>query len=444
MSTDPVTISRLSAPVASHDLDALADLLIDAVESGAAVSFLKPLARGTAREFWRSELANPNSRAIVLVARLDGEIVGSAQLQRAWAPNQPHRGDVAKVIVHRKARGRGLGIRLMRAVEETARSIGLRLLVLDTRRESDAERLYRKLGWTHAGTIPRFALDADGKGFHDDVIFYKELARTPEEEIWRKYDDAEQRLSAPLSERMLDLARLAPGMQALDIAVGRGEPGIRAAKRVAPSGRVLGIDLAEGMLQMARERAELEGVTNLDLQVMNAESLATIADTTIDVVLARWCLMYFAQPRAALAEVRRVLRPGGRFVCAVWGDPDRVAYYTLPRAVLARHAKVPAIDFSAPGTFRYAPPKSLETDLEAQGLRVESVEELEVEVMEADSGEELIAWCRAFGMGRLLKEHSPEVTQAWERDMRDEAMRLARNGITRLGGVTRIVVATAN
>lgn len=439
----PIHIERLAPPVAESDLDALADILVDAVDSGAAVSFLAPLPRNAALAFWRESFASGSERTVVLVARCGEEIVGTAQLQRAWAPNQPHRGEVAKVIVHRKARGRGIGIRLMRALEEAARSIGLRLLVLDTRKDSDAERLYRKLGWTHAGTIPRFALDADGKGFHDDVIFYKELARTPEEEVWRKYDDAEQRLSAPLSERMLDLASLTPGMRVLDIAAGRGEPAIRAAQRIAPSGRVLGIDLSDAMLRMARERAELEGVNNLDLEVMNGEALATLPNATFDAVLARWCLMYFAQPKLALAEARRVLRLGGKMVCAVWGDPDRVSYFTLPRTILARHAPVPPIDFGVPGTFFYARAGSLEGDLTAAGFRVDCVEEFEVDVMEVRSSDELISWCRAFGLSRLLKDHSPAVVDAWERDMHSEAARRTREGVIRLGGMTRIAVATA-
>jgi len=92
---------------------------------------------------------------------------------------------------------------------------------------------------------------------------------TPEE-VWRRYDAVEVRLTAPVSERMLDLAGLAPGMRVLDLATGRGEPAIRAAHRVGPRGRVLGIDSLGGYLQIAKERAEREGLSNLDLRSADA------------------------------------------------------------------------------------------------------------------------------------------------------------------------------
>jgi GNAT superfamily N-acetyltransferase len=156
------------------DVRSLALLLIDAVDSGAAVSFLAPLPRESAEEWWRKTLSSSPS-AMILVARDEEGIVGTVQLHPFWAPNQPHRADVAKLMVHRRARGAGLGRRLMEAVEEAARGAGLRLLTLDAKRGGAAEHLYRKLGWTHAGTIPRYALDPDGKALHDTVIFYKEL-----------------------------------------------------------------------------------------------------------------------------------------------------------------------------------------------------------------------------------------------------------------------------
>ena len=169
------TLERLATPVAEADLESLARLLIDAVESGAAVSFLPPLSLERAREWWRQVITTADARAIFLVARDAEGIVGTAQLHPAWAPNQPHRGDVAKLIVHRRGRGAGLGAELMRTIEEAARDAGFRLLTLDAKHGGSAERLYRRLGWIHAGTIPRYALDTDGKTAHDTEIFYKEL-----------------------------------------------------------------------------------------------------------------------------------------------------------------------------------------------------------------------------------------------------------------------------
>lgn len=168
-------IERLKRPVSEFDLPSLALLLVDAVESGAAVSFLAPLTPTQAEDWWRKKLSAPASGAILLVARDADGIVGAVQLHPAWAPNQPHRADVMKLLVHRRGRRRGLGTRLMRSLETEARAAGFRLLTLDSRRGDAAEGLYRRLGWTTVGTIPRFALDPDGVTPHDTVIFYKEL-----------------------------------------------------------------------------------------------------------------------------------------------------------------------------------------------------------------------------------------------------------------------------
>src|ERR1044071_8519 len=153
------TIERLKMPVGEADLRALAELLIDAVESGAAVSFLAPLTLERAEDLGRRTLSAAESRAIVLAARDPEGIVGSVQLHPAWAPNQPHRAEITKLLVHRRSRRMGLGTQLMRTIEDAAQRAGFRLLTLDAKRGEGAERLYRKIGWTFVGTIPRYALD---------------------------------------------------------------------------------------------------------------------------------------------------------------------------------------------------------------------------------------------------------------------------------------------
>jgi len=153
-------------------VDQLATLLIDAVESGASVSFLSPLDRATASRFWR-DLRIPPRGAIVLArsaARVDGVVV----LVPSWAPNQAHRAEVAKLLVHRRARGAGLGGRLMNALADHAREQRFALLTLNTPRGDRAEQLYRRLGWREVGVIPGYARRGDG--WHDAVAFYKQLA----------------------------------------------------------------------------------------------------------------------------------------------------------------------------------------------------------------------------------------------------------------------------
>jgi GNAT superfamily N-acetyltransferase len=168
-------IESLPTPVSEADLQGLALLLVDTVETGAAVSFLSPLTLQEAEDWWHKTLSTASPKAIFLVAH-DGEgIVGTVQAHPAWAPNQPHRAEIAKLMVHRRARGAGLGKRLMLAIEEEALRAGFGLLILDTKRGSTAERLYRSLGWNYVGMIPAFALDPDRSALHDDVIFYKEV-----------------------------------------------------------------------------------------------------------------------------------------------------------------------------------------------------------------------------------------------------------------------------
>ena len=168
-------IERLIPPVPDRDLRALSALLVDAVESGAAVSFLAPLTVDRAEAWWRRTIAASHTNAIFLVARDADGIVGTVQLHPAWAPNQPHRADVAKLIVHSRARRAGLGRRLMLSIENAARQAGFTLLTLDAKQGGAAEQLYRNIGWTVVGTIPRYAVDTDGKTPHGTVVFYRDL-----------------------------------------------------------------------------------------------------------------------------------------------------------------------------------------------------------------------------------------------------------------------------
>ena len=171
-------IEPIRHPACESDTDDLAALLLDAIDSGAAVSFLNTLTLDEAQAWWRKTLATAHPKAVVLVARdpRTNRIVGSVQLHPAWAPNQPDRADVAKLLVHRSARRQGLATRLMHEIESAARASGLRLLTLDAKLGGPADLLYRRLGWTVVGTIPKFALDPDAKAWHDDIIFYKTLA----------------------------------------------------------------------------------------------------------------------------------------------------------------------------------------------------------------------------------------------------------------------------
>jgi GNAT superfamily N-acetyltransferase len=168
-------VRTLSAAEGREHLEALAEVLIDCVESGASVSFMTPFSKSAAVHFFESVLDEVEAgNRILLAAFMDGTLVGTVQILTATPPNQPHRGDVAKLLVSRGARAQGIGTRLMQHVEETARRAGKTLLVLDTVTGGSAERMYTRLGWTKVGVIPKYALFPDGT-WSDATIFWKEI-----------------------------------------------------------------------------------------------------------------------------------------------------------------------------------------------------------------------------------------------------------------------------
>jgi GNAT superfamily N-acetyltransferase len=156
------------------DLAALADVVIDCVEGGASIGFMDPLSRSAALAFWRRVADDVERGARVLVVAEDATgIIGTVQLGLDLPENQPHRADLSKMLVHRRARRRGVGARLLRAAEQAAREHGRSLLVLDTASDS-AERLYERGGWVRVGVVPGFALMPDGAPC-DTTFFYRRL-----------------------------------------------------------------------------------------------------------------------------------------------------------------------------------------------------------------------------------------------------------------------------
>lgn len=165
---------RLLDNVSEAQLRGLAAVLADCVDGGASVSFMHPLSEERAQTFWRNVAAGVASgERALLVAEDEEGILGTVQVVLAQPENQPHRGEVAKMLVHRRARRRGVGGLLMKAAEQVARERGKTLLVLDTS-SADAERLYERSGWVRVGSIPGFALLPQGEPC-DTTFFYREL-----------------------------------------------------------------------------------------------------------------------------------------------------------------------------------------------------------------------------------------------------------------------------
>ncbi|RYE28670.1 MAG: GNAT family N-acetyltransferase [Hyphomicrobiales bacterium] len=170
------SIETLDAKAAEAAIPALAEILRDSVANGASVGFMSWNTTADYERFWRDVAAGvAGGQVILLAARNEDGIVGTAQLHPTAKPNQPHRAEIAKVLVHSRARRQGIGEALMQRAEAIARENGRDLLVLDTDEHSAARRLYNRLGWTEAGTIPRYALMPDGADC-GSTFFYKSLA----------------------------------------------------------------------------------------------------------------------------------------------------------------------------------------------------------------------------------------------------------------------------
>ncbi|AIY41186.1 GCN5-related N-acetyltransferase [Collimonas arenae] len=170
-----IQIHRLSSLEDPAQIAALGEVLVDCVEGGASVSFMLPLSRARAENFWR-ELAvsvAAGERILLVAQDQQGAVLGTVQVILKQPENQPHRADIAKLLVHRKARQHGLGEKLMNVAEQAAANAGKSVLVLDTASET-AERLYKRLGWQVSGVIPGYALLPEG-GLCATTIFYKNI-----------------------------------------------------------------------------------------------------------------------------------------------------------------------------------------------------------------------------------------------------------------------------
>jgi GNAT superfamily N-acetyltransferase len=173
--TGQIEVRRLGVTEVREQLEALAAVLHDCVEGGASVSYMAPFSLEDARRAFDGFVAEAEQgRRLILAAFVGGDLVGTVQVIVELPPNQPHRGEIAKLLVHRRARGRGIAQLLMEHAEAEARAEGKTLLVLDAVTGGDAARLYARLGWTTVGVVPGFALYPDGRPC-DTTYFWKAL-----------------------------------------------------------------------------------------------------------------------------------------------------------------------------------------------------------------------------------------------------------------------------
>ncbi|MBQ5942511.1 GNAT family N-acetyltransferase [Massilia sp. AB1] len=173
--TTTLAVRRIGASEGGERIDSLTDLLLDCVGGGASISFMFPLERDKARGFWQNVIdgVRRGERTLVVAEDDEGRIVGTVQMITSMPDNQPHRADIAKLLVHRHARRGGVGQQLMLAIEDEARKQQRTVLVLDTA-SPEAERLYERMGWQRVGVIPNYALMPDGV-LCATTYYYKQL-----------------------------------------------------------------------------------------------------------------------------------------------------------------------------------------------------------------------------------------------------------------------------
>ena len=168
-------IHVLAAEDLTPRIDDLCEVLADCVNGGASLGFMQPFAPEDARSYWLDvQKSVAAGHTVIAVAEHEGRVVGTVQVGLAQKPNQPHRGDLMKLLVHRSARGLGLSRKLMETVEKEAARLGRTILVLDTATGSEAEAIYPRFGWQRVGVIPDYALWPQG-GFCDSTFFYKRI-----------------------------------------------------------------------------------------------------------------------------------------------------------------------------------------------------------------------------------------------------------------------------
>jgi ribosomal protein S18 acetylase RimI-like enzyme len=174
---EDIKICCVTASDFDRVIDGLVDLITDAVDGGAAITFMQPLTFEDGLRFWRDRIFPEVAKGhrVLFAAYVKDAVVGSVQLDLALPPNQPHRCEVSKMVVHSKVRRRGIARQLMLALEVHAKFVRKSLITLDTRTGDAAEQLYSSLGFMRAGEIPNYAYDPDGRAMHSATYMYKEI-----------------------------------------------------------------------------------------------------------------------------------------------------------------------------------------------------------------------------------------------------------------------------
>jgi len=204
-------------------------------------------------------------------------------------------------------------------------------------------------------------------------------------EGWRRRDELLRKGAAPVAERMLELSGIASGSRLLDIASGTGEPAISAARIVGESGKIIGTDLVDEMLAVAREKVARMDLDNIEFYCIDAEAL-DFAPGSFDAATIRWGLMFMPNPRACLAAAYKALKQDGRISLACWAAPEKNPFVGVLMKTLSKYMDIPVPLLGTPGIFAFADPDRLRDALASAGFRNITLEEMEIDVIEVDDG----------------------------------------------------------
>jgi enediyne biosynthesis protein CalE5 len=262
---------------------------------------------------------------------------------------------------------------------------------------------------------------------------------------WRKHHDRVTKVSAPVTRSMLELAGVTSGRRVLDIACGSGIPAIPAAQAVGPTGFVLATDQAPEMVEVARDFAREEGVTNVEFRLVDGEEL-NVEPGSFDAVTCRWGIMFMPEPVAFLRRAHEALKPDGRIAVAVWGPPQNNPFLSLPIMTARKYYTGPPLpDPTAPGgVFSFADKGRLQSVFEQSGFRDVRIEEMNEPMAVFDSGVEYWEFCTDImsPLRRILDQMPADIVEKIGREVIEAASEGSPDGKVALNGNPILASAT--
>lgn len=264
-------------------------------------------------------------------------------------------------------------------------------------------------------------------------------------EGWKRHDASLRERTAAASQRMLELACIATGDRVLDIACGTGEPALPAARAVGPTGSVLATDQAPEMLEVAREKAQAEGLTNVEFRLVDGEEV-DVAEGTLDAVTCRWGIMFMPDPIRCLKHGHRALKDGGRMVAATWGPPQENLWVSMPMGLLRKYYKGPPLPGpDAPGSpFSFSDADRLKSAFEQAGFRDVNVERLELPMAVHATAQEWLDFQLdiAGPLRTMFRQLPPDDQEAWKREILEAGPQGRSDGSVNLMGVALLASGT--